>query len=97
MVFTKYYKHGIVLLISFSKAMQYLSTFQIMELNVFMGQPMRNIVGILCSFEDEQYPSNNIDPWCLIIKYRNEGIGLLVSFEKAMQHHSMCQNICYGA
>jgi hypothetical protein len=62
--------------------MQYLSTFQVMELNVFMGQPMRSIVGVFCSFEDEQYPSNSIDPWCLIIKYRNEGIGFLVSFDK---------------
>jgi hypothetical protein len=27
---------------------------------------MKGSVGVLCCFEDEQYPSNNIDPWCLI-------------------------------
>ncbi len=62
--------------------MQYPSTFQVMEPNVFMGQPMKGIVGVLCNFEDEQYPSNNIDPWCLIIEYLSEGIGFLVGFGK---------------
>ncbi len=47
-----------------------------------MGQPMKGIVGVLCNFEDEQYPSNNIDPWCLIIEYLSEGIGFLVGFGK---------------
>jgi hypothetical protein len=54
-----------------------------MEPNVFMGQPMRGIAGVLCSFEDEQHPSNNIDPWCLITKYPNEGIHFLVGFGRA--------------
>jgi hypothetical protein len=41
---------------------------------------MKGIVSILCSFEDEHYPSNSIDPWCLITKYPNEGICLFVDF-----------------
>jgi hypothetical protein len=36
--------------------MRYPSTFQVMEPNVFMGWP-RDIVGVLCSFEGEEYPS----------------------------------------
>jgi hypothetical protein len=51
-----------------------------MEPNVFLGQPIRGIAGVLCSFEDEHYPSNNIDPWCLITIYLNEGIRFLVGF-----------------
>jgi hypothetical protein len=35
---------------------------------------MNGIAGVLCSFEDEQYPSNSIDTWYLIIEYFNEGI-----------------------
>jgi hypothetical protein len=37
MVFTKYPKQGIILFVGFGRAMQYLSTFQIMELNVLLG------------------------------------------------------------
>jgi hypothetical protein len=51
-----------------------------MEPNVFLGKPMRNIVGVLCSFEDEHYRSNNINPWYLITQYPNEGIHFLVSY-----------------
>jgi hypothetical protein len=80
MVFTEYPKEGIILLVSVGKAMQYPSTFQVMKAYVFMGQPMKGIVSVLCSFEDEQYPSNIINPWCLILEYLNEGIGFLVSF-----------------
>ncbi len=40
-----------------------------MEPNVFMGYPKKYIVGVLGSFDHKQYPSNNIDPWCLIMKY----------------------------
>jgi hypothetical protein len=58
---------------------------------------MRGIVSVLCSFEDEHYPSNRIDPWCLITKYPNEGIGFLVGFGRVMQYPIMCQNISYGA
>jgi hypothetical protein len=32
----------------------------------------------MCSFEHEQYLSNNVDPWCLIIEYPNDNIGFLV-------------------
>jgi hypothetical protein len=71
--------------------------FQVIEPNVFLGQPMRGIVGVLHSFEDEHLPSNSIDPWCLITKYPNEGIGFLVSFGRVIQYAIMCQNICYGA
>jgi hypothetical protein len=70
--------------------------FQVMQPNVFMGQPMRDIAGVLCSFEDEHYPSNNIDPWCLITKYPNEGIHFLIGFGRVTQYPSMCQKICYG-
>ncbi len=66
--------------------MQYPSMFQVMEPNVFMGQPMRGIASVLCSFEDEYYPFNSIDPWCLIIKYPNEGIRFLVGFGRATQY-----------
>jgi hypothetical protein len=68
-----------------------------MEPNVFLGQLIRGIVGVLCHFEHEQYPSNSVDPWCLIIEYPNEGIGFLVDFGKAMESPFTCQNICDGA
>jgi hypothetical protein len=67
-----------------------------MEPDVFLQQPMSSIVGILCSFEDEQYLSNSINPLCLITKYPNEGIGFLVGFGKVMQYPIMCEKICYG-
>ncbi len=35
-------------------------------------------VGVLCSFEHEQYSSNSVDPWCLITKYFNDGISTFV-------------------
>ncbi len=28
----------------------------------------------MCSFEHEQYPSSNVDAWCLIIEYLNDGL-----------------------
>jgi len=37
MVFIEYPTQGIILLVGFGRAMQYLSTFQVMEPNVFMG------------------------------------------------------------
>jgi hypothetical protein len=55
-----------------------------MEPNRLMGQPMKGIISVLCSFEDEHYPSNSIDPWCLIIIYPNEGICFLIGFGRAM-------------
>jgi hypothetical protein len=96
MVFIEYPKQGITLLVSFGRAMQSPSIFQIMEPNVFPGQRMRGIIGVLCSFDDEQYPSNNINPWCLIIEYPNEGIHFLVGFGRVMRYPSTCQKICYG-
>jgi hypothetical protein len=51
-----------------------------MEPIVFMGQVIRGIVGVLCSFEQEQYLSNNVDPWCLITKYLNDNIVFLGGF-----------------
>jgi hypothetical protein len=77
--------------------MQHPSMFQVMEPNVFLKQPMRGSAGVLCSFEDEHYPSNSIDQWCLITKYPNEGIRFLISFGKVTQYPSKCQKICYGA
>jgi hypothetical protein len=96
MVFTKYPKQGIALLASFGRAMQYPSMFQVMEPNVFMGQPMRGIVGVLCSFEDEQY-SSIIYTHGVCTKYLSEGIGFLVCFGRVMYYPITCQNICYGA
>jgi hypothetical protein len=66
MVFIEYLKQGIALFVGFGKATQYPSTFQVIEPNVFLRQPLEGIVGVLCCFEDEQYPSNSIDPWCFI-------------------------------
>jgi hypothetical protein len=96
MVFTKYPKHGITLFIGFGKVM-HPSMFQVMKSNVFLKQHVKGIVGVLFSFEDEQYISNSIDPWCLIIEYPNEGIGFLVGFGRVLRYSSTCQNICYGA
>ncbi len=41
---------------------------------------MKNIAIILCSFKHEQYPSNSVDLWCLIIEYPNASIGFIVGF-----------------
>jgi len=41
MLFIEYPKWGIALLVDFAKVKQYPSTFQIMEPNVFLLQPMR--------------------------------------------------------
>jgi hypothetical protein len=50
-----------------------------MEPYVFLGYHAWGIASVLSSFAHEQYPSkNDINPWCLIIKYLNEGIGFLV-------------------
>jgi hypothetical protein len=69
-----------------------------MEPNVFLGYFARGIVNVLNNFGHEQYPyKSNIDPWCLIIEYPNEGIGFLVGFGMATQYPIMCQKICYGA
>jgi hypothetical protein len=58
MVFIEY---PIVLLVGFGRATQYPSMFQVMEPNVFMGQHVKGTTCLLCSFEDEQYPSNSVD------------------------------------
>jgi hypothetical protein len=68
-----------------------------MEPNVSMRYLTRGITDVLSSFGHEQYPSNNVDPWCLIIKHPDEGTGFLVGFGKAMQYPSTCQKICNGA
>jgi hypothetical protein len=47
---------------------------------------MRGIACVLCSFEDDQYPSNSVDPWCLIIEYLNECINFLRGFGMIMQY-----------
>jgi hypothetical protein len=72
-----------------------------MEPNVFIRYLTKGIANVLNSFGHEQYPSNNVDPcthpWCLIIKYLNEGIGFLVGFGVVMQYPSKFQKICYRA
>jgi hypothetical protein len=45
---------------------------------------MRGIACVLYSFEDEQYPSNSVNPWCLITEYPDEGIGFLVGLGMTM-------------
>jgi hypothetical protein len=55
-----------------------------MKLNVFLGYLTRGVVGVLNSFVHEQYPSNKIDPWHLIIEYSNEAIDFLVGSSRAM-------------
>jgi hypothetical protein len=57
---------------------------------------MKGIVGVLCNFEHEQYPSNSVDSWCLITEYPNEGIGFLVGFGMTMQYPYKFQKIYYG-
>jgi len=60
---------------------------------------VKGIVGVLSSFGHEQYLSNNVNPcihpWCLIIKYLNEGIGFLVRFNVVMKYLFKFQKICY--
>ncbi len=69
-----------------------------MEPNVFLGYIARGIASVLNSFGHEQYPSkSDINPWCLVTKYPNAGIGFLVGFGRAIQYLSMCQKIWYGA
>jgi hypothetical protein len=62
-----------------------------MEPNVFLGYLIRGIVGVLNSFAHEQYPSNKVNPWCLITEYPNEGIGFLVGSRRATKYPSMFQ------
>jgi hypothetical protein len=45
---------------------------------------MKGIVNVLCSFEHEQYPFNNVNPWCLLIEYPNEDIGFFIGFGMIM-------------
>jgi hypothetical protein len=40
-----------------------------MEFNEFLGYLARDITNVLSSFGHEHYPSNIVDPWCLIIEY----------------------------
>jgi hypothetical protein len=47
---------------------------------------MEGFASVLCIFEHEQYPSNNVDPWCLIIEYPDESIDLLVGFGMTMEY-----------
>jgi hypothetical protein len=55
-----------------------------MEPNVFLGYLMWGNIGVLSSFEHEQYPSNSVDQNKTY--YLNEGIGFLVGFGRAMQY-----------
>jgi hypothetical protein len=56
-VFIEYPNQSIALLVDFGRAMQYPSKFQVMEPNVFLGHPEREIVGVLSSFGNEKYSS----------------------------------------
>jgi hypothetical protein len=69
-----------------------------MEPNVFLGYLVWGIACVLNNFGHEQYPfKNDVDPWCLITEYFNEGISFLVGFNRAMQYLVTCQKTCYGA
>ncbi len=61
-----------------------------MEPILVMGQLIRGIVGVLCSFEHKQYSSSNVSPWCLITKYPTNGIVFFGDFGRATQYHSTC-------
>jgi hypothetical protein len=58
---------------------------------------MKGIASVLSIFGHEQYPSNSVGPWCLIIEYLNEGIGYHVGFGRATLYPFTFQTICYGA
>jgi hypothetical protein len=56
-----------------------------MEPNVFLGYLVRGTVSVLNNFGHEQYPyKSNVNLWCLIIEYLNEGIDFLVNFGKVI-------------
>jgi hypothetical protein len=57
---------------------------------MYFWDNLRVFAGVLCSFENEHYPSNSVDPWCLIIEYLNEGINFFVGFGRAMQYSFTC-------
>jgi len=71
-----------------------------MEPNVFMGYLTNGIANVLNSFGHEQYPSNNIYRWCLIIEYPNVGIGFLLvlvglhNIHDAKCHARISKHIC---
>ncbi len=67
-----------------------------MEPNAFLKYPKRGTASVLSNFGHGQYLSNNVNPWCLITEYPNEGIGFLINFSKVMQYPSKFENICYG-
>jgi hypothetical protein len=69
----------------------------VMGPNVFLRYLTRGIVNVLNSFGHDQYPSNNVNPWCLITKYPIEGIGFHVGFDRVTRYPSTFQNIYYGA
>ncbi len=71
MMFPECPKHGIALLLGFGKAMQYPSKFQNICYgpNVFLRYLTKGITNLLNNFGHELYPSNWVNPWCLIIKY----------------------------
>jgi hypothetical protein len=66
-----------------------------MQPNVFLGYLMKGIASLLSIFGHEQYPSNSVDLWCLIIEYLNEGIGFFVGFGRATLYLFTFQTICY--
>ncbi len=91
MVFIKCPKQGITLLLGLGRVMKYFFKFQKIcyGAQCIFRIPCK-MVDVLNNFDHEQYPSNNIDPQCLIIEYNYNG------FHKATQYLSTCQKICYG-
>ncbi len=84
-------------LLDFGKVMKYSSKFQKIcyRTQCIFGIPC---VGYCRCIGHEEYPfKSNVDLWCLITKYPNEGIGFLVDFSRATQYPVTYQNICYGA
>jgi hypothetical protein len=58
-----------------------------MKPNVFLRYLVWCIASVLSIFGHEQYPFKiNVDLWCLIIEYFNEGVGFLVGLCNTLSH-----------
>jgi hypothetical protein len=57
---------------------------------------MKGIASVLCNSKHEKYPSNSVNPLCLITEYLNEGIGFLAGFGMTMYYPYKFQNIFNG-
>jgi len=98
MVFIECPKQGIVLLLSFGRAIQYLSKFQ----NICYGAQCISRIPCKGYYKciEQLFAMNNTLPIVQThgVQYKIQLMKVLVSlFHKAMQYPSTCQKICYGA